>query len=231
MLEDGIVSFLVLVNFDGVDDCALVSVEDDCCCDVSGWVFILCRIAGGFDVSVVAISLVCISFVEDGCSVDGSSLVVIVLDWLSSDEGVSSMLVVSWDEGVSSVDFTSCVEGVPCVFEVDSVVNGSCVVEISFVLDPSCVDVDSCFDWMCSIDVVSCVVTSVVSAANAWPPPKNNKLPTKIDAAPKEYLRIENDSFLLNNCFLDIKNPPVKWNKYTFILQKKCLTNISVKLR
>jgi len=36
LLEDGIVSFLVLVDFDGVDDCALVSVEDDCCCDVSG---------------------------------------------------------------------------------------------------------------------------------------------------------------------------------------------------
>ena len=63
LLEDGIVSFLVLVDFDGVDDCALVSVEDDCCCDVSGWVFILCRIAGGFDVSVVDVSLVCISFI------------------------------------------------------------------------------------------------------------------------------------------------------------------------
>ena len=42
--------------------------------------FYICCVASAFEVSVVAISLVCISFVEDARSVDGSSFIVVVLD-------------------------------------------------------------------------------------------------------------------------------------------------------
>ena len=84
---------------------------------------------------------------------------------------------------------------------------------------------------MCSIDVVSCVVASVVSAADACPPPKNNKLPTKIDVAPKEYLRIENDSFLLNNCFLDIKKSPCKMKYRHFHLTEGMFNKYKCKVK